>query len=62
MDKLNEEQLEYLKEIKPDYEEMETVDLYEWLVSYFQEQGLENIDENENQLLLEEIIDIIAEI
>lgn len=55
------EQLEYLEEIKSDYREMETVDLYEYLTDYFQKEGLEDIDNNPKQLLLESIIDTIAE-
>lgn len=60
--KLNEEQLKYLKEIKPDFESIDTYELYEWLTDYFQNKGLEDIEGNPNQLLLEQIINIIAEI
>ena len=60
--KLNDEQLRLLNEIKRDFREMETVDLYEFLTEYFQEQGLEDIDNNPRQLLLESIIDLLAEI
>lgn len=62
IERLSEEQLAYLKSIKQDFEEMDTVDLDEWLTNYFQEQGLEDIDNNPQQLLLESILDVLGEI
>lgn len=60
--KLTKEQFDFLKSIKQDFEEMNTVDLDEWLTNYFQEQGLEDIDNNPQQLLLESILDVLGEI
>lgn len=62
INKLNEEQFKFLKEIKNDFEKMDTEDLDEWLTNYFQEQGLENIDNDPKQLLLESILDVLGEI
>lgn len=61
-DRLNEEQIKYLKEIKPDYDSIDTYELYEWLVELFQRNGVEDLELNPKQLLLESIIDIVAEI
>lgn len=60
IERLSEEQLAYLKSIKQDFEEMDTVDLDEWLTNYFQEQGLEDIDNDPQQLLLESILDVLG--
>ena len=62
INKLNEEQFKFLKEIKNDFEKMDTEDLDEWLTNYFQEQGLENIDNDPKQLLLESVLDVLGEI
>lgn len=60
IDKLDEEQLNYLKEIKNDFDKLSTEELDEWLTNYFQEQGLEDINNNPKQLLLESILDILG--
>lgn len=60
--KLNEEQISYLKEIKPEFWKMETQDLDEFLTNLFQENGLEDIENDPKQLLLESILDILGTI
>ncbi len=56
LDKLNEEQLKFLEHIKPNFREIPIEDLIDWLTDYFQEHGLEDIDNNPEQLFLENII------
>ena len=60
IDMLNAKQYNFLKSIKLDFEQMDTADLFEWLTDYFQEQGLEDIEKNPSQLLLESILDILG--
>lgn len=58
--KLNVEQLELVNKIEPNYMKKETDELFDILTAYFQEQGLEDIDEKPEQLLLESILDILG--
>lgn len=62
IDKLTLEQINYLEKIKKDFQEMTTEELDEWLSDYFQKQGLEDISNNKNQLILESILDVLGEI
>lgn len=55
-DKLNEEQLQFLEKIRPDFRELPFEDFFEWLTYYFQEHGLDDIENNPEQLFLENII------
>ena len=61
IDRLTPEQINYLEKIKKDFREMATEDLDEWLTEYFQKQGLEDIDSNQNQLMLESILNVLGE-
>lgn len=58
---LNNEQLELLENIKPDFRDMDFLDLYEWLEDYMQTNGINDIDNKPELWVIEEIIDILAD-
>lgn len=59
---LNEEELNLLKEIKKDYITVELDELFDILTREFQKNGVENIDGDSRQMLLESILDKLGSI
>lgn len=58
---LTKEQLELLESIKPDFRDMDTGDLWEWLLDYEQTHGINDIDIRPDLQMIDEIIDLTTD-
>lgn len=58
---LTKDELELLEKIKPDFRDLETDKLWEWLLDYEQENGINDIDIREDLQIIDDIIDILAD-
>lgn len=62
INRLNEEQKAFLNENIPNFENMETEDIVDWLSTYLQEEGIENGEVNDTGIFTENILDILGEL